>query len=143
MARSLAVADAIVTALNGETFGEPFTAVRAYRPLFDLEDMSSVHVTVVPRELELVTAGRLLTQTDMQIDVGVQQKLTTADNDELDKLMDLVQDVADFIALTRQFGGGAWLKTENRPIYSQEHMAELRQFTSVLTLTLRVLSEVA
>jgi hypothetical protein len=31
-----------------------------------------------------------------------------------------------------------WLRTENVPIYAPEHLDELRQFTSVLTLTFRV-----
>ncbi len=31
-----------------------------------------------------------------------------------------------------------WVKADNAPIYSSEHLSELRQFTSVLTLTFRV-----
>ena len=31
-----------------------------------------------------------------------------------------------------------WLRTENDPVYAPEHLAELGVFTSVLTLTLRV-----
>jgi hypothetical protein len=32
-----------------------------------------------------------------------------------------------------------WVGCENSPLYSPEHMKELRQFTGVLTLTFRVL----
>ncbi len=134
------IAEAVVTALNGHTFSQPFTAARAYRPVFDLKDMTDLHVTVVPKGVELTTAGRGLAQSDVQIDIGVQKKLAVGDNAEIDALMPLVQEIAEFIRATGRFGDATWVKTENTPIYSQEHLAELRQFTSVLTLTLRVMT---
>jgi hypothetical protein len=134
------IAEAVVTALNGHTFSQPFTAARAYRPVFDLKDMTDLHVTVVPKGVELTTAGRGLAQSDVQIDIGVQKKLAAGDNAEIDSLVGLVQEIAEFVRATGRFGEAAWVKTENTPIYSQEHLAELRQFTSVLTLTLRVMT---
>lgn len=134
------MADAVVAALNGQTFSQPFMAVRAYRAAFDLQEMKDLHVTVVPKGLELVTAGRGVAQSDVQLDIGVQKKLATSDDAEIDELMGLVQEVAEFIRATRQFGDAIWVKSENTPIYSQEHLGELRQFTSVLTLTLRVMT---
>ena len=134
------IAEAVVTALNGHTFSQPFTAARAYRAAFDLAEMKDLHVTVVPKGVEMSTAGRGLSQSDVQIDVGVLKKLTAADNAEIDVLMGLVQEIAEFAQATGRFGDATWVRTENVPIYSQEHLAELRQFTSVLTLTLRVMS---
>ncbi len=134
------IADAIVAAVNGHTFSQPFTAQRAYRPVFDLADMTDLHVTVVPKGVELFTAGRGLTQSDVQVDIGVQKKLAAGNNAEIDALVGLVQEVAEFVRVTGRFGDAAWLRTENTPIYSAEHLGELRQFTSVLTLTLRVMT---
>jgi len=134
------IAEAVVAALNGHTFSPPFTAQRAYRAAFDLKDMKDLHVAVVPKGVEMSTAGRGLAQSDVQIDIGVQKKLAAADNAEIDALMELTQEIAEFVRATRQFGDAAWVRTENLPIYSQEHLAELRQFTSVLTLTLRVMA---
>jgi len=134
------IAEAVVTALNGHTFSQPFTAVRAYRAAFDLKDMKDLHVTVVPKGAEMSTAGRGLSQSDVQIDIGVMKKLTAADNAEIDALMGLAQEIAEFVRATRQFGDATWVRTENLPIYSQEHLAELRQLTSVLTLILRVIT---
>lgn len=131
------IAEAVVTALNGHTFSQPFTAARAYRAAFDLKDMKDLHLTVVPKGVEMSTAGRGLSQSDVQVDIGVQKKLSAADNTEIDALMGLVQEIAEFVRSTGRFGDAVWLRTENLPIYSQEHLAELRQFTSVLTLTLR------
>ncbi len=134
------IAGAVVTALNGHTFSQPFTAARAYLPVFDLKDMKDLRVTVVPRGNEMSTAGRAITQSDVQVDVAVQKKLTTADATEIDALMGLVQEIAEFIRSTGRFGDGSWVRTQNVPIYSAEHLGELRQFTSVLTLTLRVMT---
>ena len=134
------IAEAVVAALNGHTFSQPFTAQRAFRPVFDLAEMKDLHVTVVPKGVELSTAGRGLAQSDVQIDIGVQKKLAAGENAEIDALMGLVQEVAEFVRATGRFGDAAWVKTENTPIYSQEHLGELRQFTSVLTLTLRVMT---
>jgi len=134
------IAEAIVGALNGHTFSRPVVAARAYRPIFDLKDMTDLHVTVVPKGVELTTAGRGLAQSDVQIDIGVQKNLAAGDNGEIDALIGLVQEIAEFIRATGRFGDAAWVKTENTPIYSQEHLGELRQFTSALTLTLRVMT---
>ncbi|GMV98444.1 MAG: hypothetical protein AMXMBFR83_27940 [Phycisphaerae bacterium] len=134
------IAEAIVTALNGHTFSQPFTAARAYRPVFDLKDLEDLHVTVVPKGVELSTAGRGLAQSDLEIHIGVQKKLASSDSAEIDALLGLAQEIAEFIRTTGRFGDAAWVKTENTPIYSAEHLGELRQFTSVLTLTLRVMT---
>jgi len=140
MAMIADIAGAVVTALNGHTFSQPFTAARAYLPVFDLKDMKDLRVTVVPRGVEMTTAGRGLAASDIQIDVAVQKKLSGADNAEIDALMGLVQEIADFVRSTGRFGDGSWVRTENVPIYSPEHLGELRQFTSVLTLTLKVMT---
>lgn len=140
MARITDIADAVVAALNGHTFSQTLTAARAYCPVFELQDMKDLRVTVVPKAVELTTAGRGLAQSDVQIDIGVQKKLADTDDAEIDALMGLVQEIADFIRATGRFGDAAWIKTDNAPIYSQEHLGELRQFTSVLTLTLRVMT---
>lgn len=137
------IADAVVAALNAApngTFSHAFTAVRHYLPVFDLKEMKDLHVTVVPKGVEMSMAGRGLMQTDLQIDLAVQKKLFIADNSEIDSLMNLMQEIYEFVRARGRFGQAAWIRTENVPIYSPEHLSELRQFTSVLTLTLRVLS---
>ena len=132
------IADAVVAELNAGSFSVPFTAERLYRPDFELPEMKDLHVSVVPRGLEMSTAGRALSQHDVQIDLAVQKKLDAADNAEIDALMGLVEELAEFLGTKRQFGDAVWVRTENAPVYSQEHLGELRQFTSVLTATLRV-----
>jgi hypothetical protein len=134
------IADAVVAELNGGGFSLPFTAARHYRPLFDLKDMQALHVTVVPKGVTIERLDRSRNQEDVQIDVAVQKKFSTGDNAELDALMALVEEIADFFRLRRLAAcpAAVWVKTENVPVYAPEHMDELRQFTSVLTLTFRV-----
>ena len=139
MATIIDIADAVAAALNGHTFSQPFAAQRAYLAAFELKELKDLRVAVVPKGVEMTTAGRGISQSDVQIDVGVLKKLVSADNAEIDALMGLVQEIAEFVRATGRLGGAAWVRSENLPIYSTEHLAEMRQFTSVLTLTFRLL----
>ena len=135
------IAEAVRNELNGHEFSRPFEAERMYQPLFELPEMQQLHVTVVPNGVTVHPAGRGLIQHDYAVDVAVQKKFDTNEAVELDPLMALVEEIADFFRL-RRLGAApdaVWAKTENSPVYSQEHMEQFRQFTSVVTLTFRVL----
>ena len=139
MATIIDIAEAVKDELNGGTFSQPFTAQRYYQPVFDLQNMKTLHVTVVPKDIEMQLATRNTSQFDCRVDVAVQKKLTAGDLAELDELMSLVEEIATFLckrklALAPQV---VWIKTVNEPIYAGEHMQEFRQFTSILTLTYR------
>ena len=139
MAMILTIADAVVAELNGHTFSLPFTATRTYVPRFDLADMATLRVTVVPKGLEITSGSRGKDQHDYRVDVGVQQKFSEGDAAELDPLMGLVEEIADHFRnlVLDTDPEAACVKVENGPIYAQEHMREGRLFTSVLTLTFR------
>lgn len=139
MALIIDIVDEVVEELNAGAFSLPFTATRGYLPRFELGDLETLRVTVVPKGLEIVRASRDARQHDYQLDVAVQKKLGATDAAEIDPLMDLVEEVADY------FDGRALdtdpvarcLTVENVPIYAPEHMHEHRVFTSVLTLSFR------
>ena len=135
------IAEAVVVQLNAGSFSEKFEAERAYLPVFELADLKSVRVTVVPKSLSIIPGGRAHNQHDYAIDVAVQKKLDVADNAEIDPLMTLVDEIADFFRLKRldSYPGAVWLKTENEPVFSQEHLDQFRQFTGLLTFTFRVM----
>jgi len=135
------IAKAVKDELDAHDFSVEFEAVRAYLPLFDLAEMEDLHVTVVPKGLAVEGGSRKASQHDVQVDVAVQKKLESEDNSEIDALMALVEEISDFLRFRRLegFPGAAWLKVENAPVYSQEHLCEMRQFTSVLTVTYRVM----
>ncbi len=140
MAGITEIADAVAAELNAGSFSQAFTAERRYRPVFDLPEMGTLHVTVVPQGMTIETAGRGRNQQDYRIDIAIQKKFENGDAAELDPLMALVEQIADHFRFRRLEGlpEAVWVKTENAPIYAAEHMEQNRVFTSVLTLTFRV-----
>ena len=141
MALIVDIAEAVVVELNAGQFSQAFTAQRLYRPQFDLAEMQDLHVTVVPKGIETSIASRSSVQCDVSVDVAVQKKLQTEDADEIDPLMNLVEEIADFFRGRKlsQYPRASWIATANEPVYSPGHLEELRQFTSVLTVTFRVM----
>jgi hypothetical protein len=131
------IADAILSELVGHTFSSTFTAARKYVPQFDLRDIDGIQISVVPRSVTIANADRSRTSHEVSVDVAVQRKVTNVLPSEIDPLMDLVQEVADFLTRLRLSNAlhASWLRIANTPIYSPEHMVEKRMFTSVLTVT--------
>ena len=136
------IAEAVKDELNGHDFSMEFGAAREFLPVFDLQEMQTLHVTVVPAGLTIQKLDRSRTQSNVQVDIGIQKKLSTADNDEIDAMMALVEEIVDFLRFRKLAGcpEALWVSTENNPIFVREHLSEMRQFTSVLTLTYRVAS---
>ncbi len=140
MSVSIDICDAVVEELNTASLSQELTSKRHYVPVFDLHDMQQLHVSVVPKGVVVTKADRTRNTHDVQIDVAVQKKFDAGDAAEVDPLMDLVEEVADFFRLRRlaSYPNAHWIKTEHASLYAQEHWEELRQFTSVLTFTFRV-----
>jgi hypothetical protein len=133
------LSDAVVDALNAAPLSQPFSAVRAYVPQFDLAQMQDLHVTVVPKRVTSQAADRSRSQFEYEIDVAVQKKLDTVDNGAIDDLASLTQEIADLFRTQRleDYPSAMCLKSQIDPVYALEHLDQLRQFTSVITLTFR------
>lgn len=142
MSTIIKIADGVRGELNRGSWREEFVAERRYRPLYDLKDMKDVHVSVVPRAVTETIQNRGRTQGDYTVDVAVQKKV--AGDEQTDGLMKLVEEIARHFRFRRLklLGGeeAVWIGTINMPIYAPDHLAELGQFTSVLSLTFRALS---
>ena len=141
MSRITDIADAVVAELNAGSFSETLGAERAYQPTFDLKEMKDLHVTVVPKSVTTAVASRADDQVDFAIDIGIQKKLGSDAGAEADVLMALVAEIAAFLNRRRLATAPdvIWVSTANEPIFSPEHFEQLRQFTSVLTVTYRAL----
>ena len=137
MTTVLQVADSVTAQLNAAEFDFDFIAERMYVPNFDLEDMKELRVTVVPRDVELFPHDRAHNKYHCRVDVAVQKKFSKGTNEEIDPLVDLVEKIADEFRLTRlaSFQAARCIKAEHTVLYSSEHWEQLRQFTSLLTLT--------
>lgn len=152
MSTLIDIAEAVVAELNAEAakpeggaLGQGLVAKRHYRPLFELSQLGTLRVSVVPRGISISNLGRNSNQHDAAVDVAVQKKVgpadgTQASTTELDGLMQLTESIADFFRLRRLVSAPSaiWVKTENNPVYSVEHLEQHRVFTSVLTLTFRI-----
>lgn len=137
MTTVLQVADSVTAQLNAAEFDFEFVAERMYVPNFDLEDMKELRVTVVPRDVELFPHDRAHNKYHCRVDVAVQKKFSKGTNEEIDPLVDLVEKIADEFRLKRldSFQAARCVKAEHSVLYSSEHWEQLRQFTSLLTLT--------
>ena len=133
------IAIAVVDTLNAGMLPAGTVAERAYRPMFELTDLKSLHVTVVPKASMAEIVGRIQSQREVQIDVAIQKRVRPeilADSDEIDLLC---EEIAD------GFLGQILMQDENElatctasarePIYDPEHMDQKRVFTGVATLT--------
>ena len=141
MSTLIAIADAVVDSLNSATLSQALTAERHYQPVFDLPEMTALHVSVVPKGIEVLASSRNQNQHDYAIDIGIQQKV--ADDAEADALMALAEEIADHFRLSRVqitgIGSIPVLKVATEPVFAPEHLTEKRVFTSIITLTFRVL----
>ncbi len=139
MATIIDIADSVVAELNGHTFSQPVSAARHYAPKFDVAEMATLHVSVVPRGLASSSLDRTRDTFEYQIDLAVQQKVDQA-NPPLDGLMTLVEEIADHFraGALASFPAARCTEVKNEPVYAPEHLTELGQFTSVLTLTFKV-----
>ena len=134
------IGDTVVSELNAASFSQSFTAERNYLPLYDLNELKTLRVTVVPTAATLETKSRKSAQHDVEIDIAVQQKVTDTNNPAIDPLMALVEEIADHFRFKRLASPDAiWVKTESEPVYAQEHLDQYRVFSSLLTLTFRIL----
>ncbi len=137
----ISTADAVVAAINASGLLAPFPgalpAVRAYVPQYDLKDMGVLHVTVVPKGIVEAIESRSVVQYDPSVDVAVQKRGGV----DLDPLLDLVVAIADAFRLKRlpAYPDAVWIRTEHLALFDPDHLANLHQFTSVLTLTFRVI----
>jgi len=136
MAIVVDIAEAIKDELNATTFSLPFTAERSYVPQFELKELKTLHVTVVPRTEEDEIEARNRQREQYEIDIAVQQRLTAETNAVLDPKMELVQEIKDHFRNRSLVSDTAhWIRSRIEPIYAPDHIDQLRQFTSVITLT--------
>ncbi len=143
MSTITSIADAVTDRLNAGSFSQAFTAERHYQPQFDLADLETLRVSVVPRSLSISGSSRRQSQYDALIDIGIQKRLI-ADGDEkaqVDALLDLVEEIADHLRFERlaTMPEAVWVGLAHEPVIAAEHLEQHRQFTSLLTATYRVL----
>jgi hypothetical protein len=140
MSDILEVADAIVTELNTEVWTPTFTAVRLFLPIFDLKQMNTLHVSVVPKDQKTDRLSRTAVMQTFGLDVGIQKRFSIEESSEIENLVILVNQIVTFFQGRKlaSVANSTVLASDPNPIYAQEHMSNFRQFTSVVNLSVNV-----
>lgn len=145
MTKITEIAEAVKLQLNTVppgTFSVAFGAVRAFAPVYELAELNQLRVTVVPKAMSRSLVARNCDDRTYQIDIGIQRRIDVDDPAEVDVYMALTEEIANW--LTRRKLDAApdavWVGLENEPIFAPDHLMQQRVFTSVITLTYRVLT---
>jgi hypothetical protein len=135
----LDLADAVVAQLNAATLSQAFTAERLYSPLENLETLTTLKVTVVPRSAFFEGADRNRKTVTAEIDIGVQRR-SDLEQVDLDALMVFVEEIVDLFPFggLSTYLGASVVGLANAPIWASDHLNEKHVFTSVITLTVKV-----
>lgn len=138
MSTAITIADAVVAAINAGTYTQPVQAVRLHQPSFTLDELKDLHLSVVPRSVQVSAASRDTSMYDVAVDVGVQKKV--ASDQEIDDLLGLVEQIGDHLRLMRLPNApeAAWVSLAHEPIVAAEHLDQHRQFTSIITVVYRL-----
>jgi len=134
------VAEAVRSELDAGQFSIPFKAVRAFRHDQTLPEGKELRVSVVPKGVKMTPASRNVCAHDIEVFVAVMQKIDRATPETIDPLLGLVEEIVDFFRLRRlaKCPGAVWTGTEIKPMVSTEHLEQLRQFTSLVTVNFKV-----
>jgi hypothetical protein len=150
--KRVTIAAAVVTALSGGTFAQAFTAGRKYVPLLPLDalGLAGFLATVWIGDERRQVYSRAQTRKDLDIHIGLEARIqpstkpesvAAADVAELDGLMEVAEQVADFLEplgkASPNLGttGATWTKTVVNGPYSPQSLREERVFASGLVIT--------
>lgn len=136
-------AKAVEDLIDGLTLERQIVLEREYAPSRDVESLGDdLIVTVSPRSESESVSTRGGNQHDLVVDVGVQAAVDPADADAIDALSAIVEVIQQSLnRMTATLSGGdraVWIGT-NKTAFRVDHLRELRTFTSVLSVTLRVI----
>lgn len=143
------IAEKIKDALNAANLSQSFTAVRSYADWDEaLEDFDTLHVDVVPVQNGPATSLDDRSELDYTVEVDVavrfrfgvtEQDSTTGrvDVDEVDALILLLQEIAEFFTTDRLTDTNAaiWQGTDIKSSWSRKHLREMRQFFGFVRVT--------
>jgi hypothetical protein len=133
------IADAVVTRLNAQTFGQEFTATRSMLPRFDLKDLDVLRVTVVPAGLQEERNSRESKRRDYEIHVGIQKRIDDTSDANIAAMVELVEEIADDLdGLTFATPRATCIGAETVVLYDPAILDQRRAFMSVLSLTWRL-----
>lgn len=134
-----AVVDKLSTFAPSSSSGLEFTPERVYIPQRDYSEITDLKVIVFARAVERVPLTRNSVQKTPEVTVTVAKKIEDETNptdpdqcEELDDLMELCDDIADYLTLGGPYAGWPIRRVEVDPIYDFEHLRTHRVFVTAL-----------
>lgn len=110
-----------------------YRAEVSFSPDYDLKEIDSAKVVVVPTGIEYKTLGRGIREELFKISIGILKRVTEA---ELVDMTNFATDIGVSF-LNRRLAEAACVSVAHEPLYSPDHLRERHQFTSVLALTFK------
>jgi len=132
------MAKAVASELNrDQEFTVPFDAVFSVKPGYELKELDTIRVVVVPKTLEIERVSRVSSKYIVTVDVGVMQRLGKMTPEEaVETFGDLVDEIADFLSdrELEDFKAATFVNLTNDPIYVPDYLTQNRTFMSVLSV---------
>ena len=127
MSEVLKLAEAVTAELS------EYNAELMFYPEFELRDLETMKVAVVPVATEYKTLSRTSHEELLKVQIGFMKR---GIEDELPELLHTVESLG-LGFLNKKLAGAICIGVGYNPIYSPEHLRERRQFTSVMELTFK------
>ena len=144
MSLALTIANAVKTELNSAPAGSfeiEFTAETKLIPAYELSELQTLKITVVPKTVSIAASTRSQSQYDISVDIGIQKRVGKNVEEDSLPLLKLADDISDYLR-NQTLADAPWAKflsVTNDPIYDPGLLIEKRTFTGVLTLTYRAI----
>lgn len=136
------VADGVVAlidaaAVNGPSDDGALTAALRYAPAFELKDLETTKISVVPGRIAIARESRASHRHGYGVDVGIQRRAKT--DEIIAEMLRVTEEIADAIRsgpiTAATLGELNAVAIENDPIYSPEHLERQNVFLSVVRIT--------
>ena len=137
MSLATTIAKSVVAELNKHEFLLPFEAAFSVKPGFELSELETLRVIVVPKTLELETISRSSSKYVVSVDVGIMQRIGKMTPEEaVETLGDLVDEIIEFLKtkILDDFPAAQCVGVANDPLYIPDHLTQSRTFTSVVNV---------
>ena len=103
-------------------------------PLYDIKQLGTLRVSVVPASIESVVMSRASTRHSVAIDIGIQKMVGPDIETDIETLTSIVDEICLYVKRLNldTTPAAKFVDVQNDPIYSIAHIDGFQTFTSVL-----------
>lgn len=127
MSEVLKIAEAVASELA------EYQAEVQFAPEFELRDLETMRIIVVPSATEYKTLSRSAHEELLKVQIGILKRAT---EDDLGELLRFAEGIG-LGFLRKKLAGATCVIVAYNPIYSADHLRERGQFTTVIELVFK------